>query len=90
MNKPYYPEIEFAMTVESWENVFIDKEGNEMAYEYPTYFPPKLHWRTFQGKQQHYGWFDLDLQQVINDSQDDIINAHKHQIMMELRKRFGF
>ncbi len=90
MKKPNYPEIEYAISAESWEEIFLDEDGNELIYEIPHYIPPRLHWRTYQGDQPHYGWISLDLQMVINDSLDDIINIHKHQIISELKHRIGF
>lgn len=90
MKKPIYPEIEFTVSAESWENVFLDDEGNEIVYDIPMYVPPRLHWFTYQGGQQHYGWINLNLREIINDSQDDIINIHKHHIILELKHRIGF
>ena len=90
MNKPIYPEVEFVITSESWDDVFLDEDGEEIVFEEPRYIPPKIHWRTNHGKQQYGGWVNLDLQIVINDSQIDIVNIHKGNIMRELKHRIGF
>lgn len=90
MNKPIYPTIEFALTPESWEDIFLDEDGNEIISAIPHYIPPKLHWRTFYEERQHYGWVDLDIIQIINDDRDKIVNDNKYQVMMKLKHRFGF